>query len=81
MILSSIASAGNTTGYVFGIHPNFDATIDREAVEADAIARSDMTLPPPHRKYARLWLAADYTASANKGCQKHRKDEGPMSLS
>ena len=78
VILSSIASADNTTGYVFGIHPNFDATIDREAVEADAIARSDMTLPPPHRKYARLWLAADYTASANKGCQKHRKDEGPL---
>jgi len=78
VILSSIASADNTTGYVFGIHPNFDATIDREMVEADAIQCGDMALPPPHRKYARLWLSADYTASANKVAGKKRRNEGPL---
>jgi len=70
VILSCIASADNTTGYVFGIHPNFDATVDREAVEADALACGDIALPPPHRKYAHLWLADDYVASSSKSTRK-----------
>jgi transposase-like protein len=64
--LSCIASADNTTGYVFGIHPNFDMTVDREAVEADAMACGDTTLPLPHRKYAHFWLADDYAVAASK---------------
>lgn len=70
VILSCIASADNSTGYVFGIHPNFDATIDRETVEADALACGDIALPPPHRKYAHLWLADDYAVSATKSARK-----------
>src|SRR3989304_1612219 len=35
VVLSAIASADNATGYVFGIHPNFDSSIDRDAVESD----------------------------------------------
>ena len=66
VVLSAIASADNATGYVFGIHPNFDSSIDRDAVESDARACGDAQLPPPHRKYARLWLEADYIASAQK---------------
>ncbi len=66
MVLSAIASADNATGYVFGIHPNFDSSIDRDAVESDARACGDAQWPPPHRKYARLWLEADYIASAQK---------------
>jgi transposase-like protein len=73
VILSCIASADNTTGYVFGIHPNFDATVVRETVEADALDRGDIALPPPHRKYAHLWLADDYAVSASKSARKPKK--------
>jgi transposase-like protein len=64
--LSAIASADNTSGYVFGVHPNFDALIDREAIESDAATIGDSSLPAPHRKYAHLWLEADYLAAANR---------------
>ena len=65
--LPAIASADNATGYVFGVHPNFDAFIDREDVEKDAMAIGDAALAAPYRKYAHLWLSHDYLKSATAG--------------
>lgn len=61
--LSAIASADNATGYVFGVHPNFNAFINREDVEKDARAIGDAALAAPYRKYAHLWLSHDYLKS------------------
>lgn len=36
IVLSAITSADNKTGYVFGIHPNFDGSLDKEEIEEDA---------------------------------------------
>lgn len=64
VVLSAVASADNASGYVFGIHSNFDPFSDRDAVEADAKRIGDHLLSPPLRKYARFWLECDYLASA-----------------
>jgi hypothetical protein len=64
--LHAMASADNSTGYVFGIHPNFDYSIDKIEVEADAKEIGDNFKTVPFRKYARLWLDADYTSSSNR---------------
>lgn len=61
--LSAVASADNATGYVFGMHPNFDPDCDPTRVEAAAQAHGDPALPLPHRRFARLWLRADYDAA------------------
>ena len=68
VILSSVASADNKTGYIFGIHPNFDATVNREEIEADAKLCGDHKFPPPHRVYPQYWLEADYRESLKKNC-------------
>ena len=68
VILSSVASADNKTGYIFGIHPNFDATVNREEIEADAKLCGDHKCPPPHRVYPQYWLEADYRESLKKNC-------------
>jgi LSD1 subclass zinc finger protein len=60
IVLAAMASADNATGYVFGIHPNFDYSLDKVAIEADALRINDASLPDPLKKYARLWLEADY---------------------
>jgi transposase-like protein/DNA-directed RNA polymerase specialized sigma24 family protein len=60
---TAVASAENSTGYCFGMHLNFDATLDTQQIEADSKAISDEELPAPFRKYARLWLAHEYAAS------------------
>lgn len=59
-MLSAVASADNSSGYVFGVHSNFDPFPDRDAVEADANGTGDCLLPSPLRKYARFWLECDY---------------------
>lgn len=66
IVLSAVASADNSSGYVFGAHSNFDPSSDRDAVEADAGRIGDHLSPSPLRKYARFWLERDYLASANK---------------
>jgi len=35
--LHAVGSADNNTGYVFGMHPDYDAALDADAVEQDAI--------------------------------------------
>lgn len=63
VVISSVASADNGSGYVFGMHPNFDPECDPNVVEAAALAVGDLALPAPHRRFARLWLRGDYAAA------------------
>lgn len=63
VILTAVASADNLTGYVFGMHPNFDPEADAKLIEQEVYVTNDALLPAPHRRFARLWLQADYDAS------------------
>jgi len=64
--LSAVGSADNATGYVFGMHLNYDPSLDSTMVEADAVANGDYSLQPPHRRYAHLWLKGDYDVSMQR---------------
>jgi transposase-like protein len=58
--LAAVGSADNATGYVFGMDLNFDAVLDSDEGEGQAIARGDYHRPYPFRRHARLWLDGDY---------------------
>lgn len=58
--LLAIATADIETGYVFGMHLNFDGKIDSETVAQDMLRYGDDHLPQPFRRYARIWLPQDY---------------------
>lgn len=62
--MMAIGSADNLSGYVFGMHLNFDSDLDRNAIETDARVLGEENIPKPFRKYARLWLRSDYEESA-----------------
>jgi len=64
--LSAVGSADNVTGYVFGMHLNYDGSLDSVAIETDASVIGDYELKPPFRKYARLWLQGDYEDSIKR---------------
>ena len=66
VVLRSIGSADLATSYVFGMHVNFDGSLDTRAVEADAVALGDYSLPLAYRRHARLWLAPDYVGAVAK---------------
>lgn len=75
--LNAIASADLKSGYVFGMHLNFDGALDPDAVEKDALAIDDYANASPYRRYARLWLKRDYdeavAASAGAAAKKAAK--------
>lgn len=60
VMLSAVASADNGTGYVFGMHVNFDPELDPDEVETAACVAGDSLAAYPHRKFARLWLKSDF---------------------
>ena len=61
--LNAIGTSDVKTGFVFGMHLNFDPSMEPEDVEEDAKQVGDLELPPPFRKYARVWLSIDYDKS------------------
>lgn len=69
VVLTAVASADNKTGYVFGMHANFDPEVDPAIIEEEAGATGDVLLPAPHRRFARLWLQADYDASVKRSAR------------
>jgi transposase-like protein len=69
--LSAAGTADNTTGYVFGLHLNFDPSLDRDAVEFDATEAGDYEKKRHFRKYARLWLPGDYIDAMERGRMRH----------
>lgn len=74
--LHALASADLATRYVFGIHLDFDPTLNANAIEEDAAAINDHGKPYAYRKYARLWLHADYNDALR---QYRRKRDRPRS--
>lgn len=61
--LSAVGSADNKTGYVFGMHLNYDPALNPDQVEANADEICDYDLPSPFRRYSRIWLSCDYERS------------------
>lgn len=66
VMLGAVGSADNETSYVFGMHLNYDALMDVDATEADAIAAGDYEAKPPFRRHARCWLKGDYESAVRK---------------
>lgn len=60
IILNAIASADNTTGYIFGINPNFDYHQNKEDIEKEVLQNGDLEKSHPFRKFAHIWLEQDY---------------------
>ena len=63
IVLNALGTADNRSGYVFGIHINYDESLDAAAINAEASVTGDILLKQPFRRYARLWLEPDYSAS------------------
>jgi len=74
--LSAIGSADNQTGYVFGMHLNYDPSINPVRVEADATIIGDNTQDYAYRKHARLWLQSDYLESLKQSVKRKRTASG-----
>jgi transposase-like protein len=64
--LTAVGSADNATGYVFGMHVNFDSDVQADVIEHEAAALGDSEAQMPFRRHARLWLASGYAAAQQR---------------
>jgi hypothetical protein len=76
--LYAVGTADSETGYVFGMHLNYDPTLDPDAVEREAQACGDRQRKRPFRRYARCWLVVDYEYALQR--QSRRGRRGTRSL-
>lgn len=78
----ALGTADNTSSYVFGIHLNYDPTLQPELVELAARKNGDYDLKAPFRQHARLWLQGDYApAIVEKAANAEiRQDSGHLGL-
>ena len=76
--LSAVGSADNETGYVFGMHLNFDSTLDAIEVESDAEQIGDCGNPYPFRNYARTWLECDYEKTVKNASHSLYSTDGTL---
>lgn len=63
VMLHAVGSADNASRYVFGMHLNFDPSLNSESVEQNALVVGDYQTRAPFRRYARCWLKEDYVAA------------------
>ena len=70
VIFKSVGTADLASGYVFALNVNFDPSLKPDEVEKDALAIGDYGLIGPFRRYARLWLEADYGPALERARQR-----------
>lgn len=72
--MSSICSADNSTGFVFGMNLNYDPAVERAKAEYEAELCADKSRPAAHRRFARLWMPGDYAVvDSQKSAKKIKK--------
>jgi hypothetical protein len=79
VVLHAVGTADNVTGYVFGMHLNYDQTLDADKVEQQAVNAGDYGTAKPFRRFARCWLKNDYD-EALKNSRASGKKPGKASL-
>jgi len=75
IILYGIASADNTSGYVFSNDVNYDFTLNPDLIEWEAEQNGDYEKNLPFRRYARLWLIKDYIAAVLQAKESSKKNK------
>ena len=76
--LMAIGTAERYSGYVFGMHLNFDPSVNVLGVNKEAVDIGDTSIPIPFRRFARLWLKDDYAIKDLDTGIDHVADVAPL---
>lgn len=69
--LLSMATADLRTGYVLGVHVNYDPAMDAEHVLEEHKKLGDDKRNRPYRRYARVWLPEDFESADGRANDAH----------
>lgn len=71
IVLTAVGCADNKSSYVFGIHVNYDPGLEVVQIEKEALVNGDLSLRPPFRRFARVWLFKDYQQSLGRNSKRN----------
>ena len=57
--LSTYCTVDSDSGFIFGLHSNFDGRVDPFKVNMEYLQRGESDVPEPYRKYSQYWLVGD----------------------
>ena len=69
VVLSGYSTVDADSGFIFGLHVNFDGSVDPFEINREAAQVGDLDVAEAFRKYAHYWLAGD-ELSAGRGLSK-----------
>lgn len=73
VVLHAVGTSDLGSRFVFGVHLNYDPSLNAAAIEEDARAIGDYNTKAPFRRYARCWLQGDYDAAVRaKRAGRHK---------
>ena len=75
VVLSSYSTVDAESGFILGMHVNFDGQVDPFEIHRDAARCGDFRVPEAFRKHARLWLTGDDIAAGRAAGRKLRKHD------
>ena len=71
--LTAVGTADNDSGFVFGMHLNFDPGAKHAVAEVEAAP--DMVKPEAFRRHCRYWLNNDYDAAKERSDKRAKQRE------
>ena len=77
VILKSIGTADMGSGYVFGMHVNYDPDIDPQFIRDQVEENGDEEIDMPYREFSRIWLDADHAAASRS---RAKRNDEPIGL-
>ena len=75
VVLSSYCTVDSASGFILGMHPNFDGRTTAFDVNRAAAEAGDFDVPEPFRRFAHYWLAGDEMAAGRALGKKVRKHD------
>lgn len=76
IVVKAIASTEMKTGYVFGMHTNFDPSLDPSTVKELVRKNGDIDNDMAYREFARVWLDIDHKAPFRE--KKKKREPIPL---
>ena len=64
--LSAYCTVDSASGFVFGIHSNFDGRVDPFEINTESLERGDGDADEPYRKYSQYWLVGDELSAGRR---------------
>ena len=71
--LNAYCTVDSDSGFILGLHCNFDGRVDPFKINSEALSSGDLELPEAFRKHGQYWLVGDELGAARAMARRDRQ--------